>query len=54
MVARGERSGKMNKMSEGERKIQVLSYGMSNHENKRQTIRNIVNDVIIAIYGDRW
>ena len=46
-------SRRLGKMGEGEWEIQASSYGIS-HGNKRHSIRNRVDDIIIALYGDRW
>ena len=48
MVAKGERAGGMGKMGEEEWEIQASSYGMIKGTGDK------VNDVIIALYGDRW
>ena len=42
-------------MSEGEWEIQVSSYGMNkNHGNKGYNIENIVSDIVIMVYCDKW
>ena len=48
MIASGERRGGLVKMNGEEREIQTSSYGVS-HGNKKQSIRNIVNDIVIAV-----
>lgn len=52
MNARGEEGGGMGKMGEGETEIQASSCGLS-HWDKRHSIRERVNDTVIALYGDR-
>ena len=42
----------MGKMGEEEEYIQPSIYGIS-HRSKRYSIGNIVNDTMIALYGDR-
>lgn len=44
-TCRGEALGKI---SAGERERQISSYEVNNHEDKRYTIGNIINDVVIA------
>ena len=48
MVARVEMGRGLGKMGEGEKKIQAFRYGMSksSYGNKKQSIRNIVNDIV--------
>ena len=54
MVARGKQGGVvMGKTDEREWETQAFSYGINKSLNKRQSIGNIVND-IVALYGDRW
>ena len=48
MVAREKKSGGLNKRGEGEREIHASSYRLSNGY-KKQSIRNTVNDIVIAI-----
>ena len=50
MVARGEDSGQMGKMGEGEWKVQASSYGIR-QGNKRHNIRNIVNNIVMVTDG---
>ena len=49
MVARGEKGGRLDKRGEGERETQASSNGMNKSQNKRHSIRNAVNDVVIAV-----
>ena len=41
-------------MGEGEWEIQASSYGMNKSREERYSIGNIVNGIVIALYGDRW
>ena len=43
----------MGKIAEGEWEIQASSYKVS-HGNKRRRSGNIVNDIVIPLYGNRW
>ena len=41
-------------MGEGEWEIQAFTYGMSKSQEKRYSIGNMVNGIVIALYGVRW
>ena len=41
----------MGKMGEGERETQAPSYGMRSHEDERDSLGNIVNGIVIRLYG---
>ena len=41
-------------MGEGEWKYKLPVMGMISHQNKRHSIGNMVSDIAIALYGDRW
>ena len=49
VVARGEAVGRLGKMCEGERELQASSYGISKSQKYNQSIRNTLNDIIIAM-----
>lgn len=44
----------MGKLSEREGEIQASGEGMEESPDQRQSIGNIVNDIVIALYGDGW
>ena len=54
MVARGEGGRRLGKMSKEKWEIQASSYWVNKSCNKRHSIRNTVNDIIIVIYWDTW
>lgn len=41
-------------MSETEGEIQDSSYGMNKSWNNKHNLGNIVNDIVIAVYSNRW
>ena len=53
MVARGKRGEGMSEMGEGEWEIQASRNRIS-HTERRYNIGNIVNSILITLYGDRW
>ena len=44
--------GGIKKMSEEEWEIQASSYGVSHRDKMHR--RNIINDTVIVLFGDRW
>ena len=52
MDARGEGDEGLGKIDEREREIQASSYGIS-HKNKKQSIRNTVNGIVIGMQSNR-
>ena len=53
MVARREGNEGMGKMSEGEWNYRLPVMRLS-RGNKRHSTGNIVNDIVIVLYSDRW
>lgn len=43
----------MGKMDEEEKEVQASSYRIS-HRDKRCSTGNIINGIVMALYGDRW
>lgn len=52
MVARGEKGRGMGKMGNGRYKLPVME--CISNRNKRHRKRNIVDDIVIVLYDDRW
>ena len=53
MVARGNRGGRMDEISEGDYEVQSSIY-KRRHRDVINNIGNIVNNIIKTLYGDRW
>lgn len=39
---------------EGEWEVRAAIYGMRKSQDKRHRVGTIANDVVIALYGERW
>ena len=52
MVARREESGGMSEIGERDKEVQTCSYKVN--EDEKFSIKNIVNNIVVTLYGDRW
>ena len=54
MVALPEGNGGMGKIGEEDEKVQTSSYQINKLWGCKYSTGNIVNNIVIALYGDRW
>ena len=53
VIAREERGGRMGEICEGNYEVQT-SYYKTSHGDEKHSIGNIVSNIVITLYGDRW
>lgn len=54
MVVIGKGTAKWAKWVKGSGGYRLPVTEYINHETKKHSVENIVNDIVITLYGDRW